>query len=121
MSMDPIGLGFEDFDGLGKHRTVELDAPVDASGRIVTPETVGDGTAFTGGAQAAGILASHPEVEACLTRQLYRYGFGRKETSASCETGDVREALDKSGGDLREVLVAYARSTAFSDRKEQTP
>lgn len=120
-SMDPIGLGFEDFDGLGKHRTVEVDAPVDASGSIVTPKTVGEGQPFTGGAAGAAILASHPEVEACVTKQLYRYGFGRKETASSCETGDVREALDRSGGDLREALVAYVRSTAFSERKEQTP
>ena len=121
MNMDPIGLGFEDFDGIGKHRTVEADAPVDASGAIVTPKTVGDGSAFTGGAQGAGILASHPEVEECLSRQLYRYGFGRKETAMSCETGDVRQALEQSGGDLREVLIAYARSSAFSERKDQTP
>ncbi len=121
MSMDPIGLGFEDFDGLGKYRTVEADAPVDASGRIVTPKTVGDGTAFTGGAAGAAILASHPEVQACVTRQLYRYGFGRKETVSVCETDDVRAALEQSGGDLREALVAYARSAAFSERKEQTP
>ncbi len=33
--------------------------------------------------------------------------------------GDVREALQQSGGDLREALVAYVRSTAFSARKEQ--
>jgi hypothetical protein len=121
MNMDPIGLGFEDFDGIGKHRTIEADAPVDASGAIVTPNTVGEGAAFTGGGQGAAILASHREVEACVSRQLYRYGFGRKETSSSCEIDDVRSALEKSGGDLREVLVAYTRTAAFSERKEQTP
>ncbi|MDF2693217.1 MAG: hypothetical protein K0S65_1600, partial [Labilithrix sp.] len=117
--MDPIGLGFEDFDGIGKHRTTELDAPVDASGKLITPKASDEAPAFVGAAQGAGLLASNAEVEACVQKQLFRYGFGRRETYGACEMGDVREALQKSGGDLREALVAYVRSTAFSARKEQ--
>src|SRR6185369_597035 len=45
--MDPIGLGFESFDGVGRFRTTEYDIPIDDSGELIGTDV--DGT-FTGAA-----------------------------------------------------------------------
>ncbi len=117
---DPIGLGFEDFDGMGRQREIELGRPVDDSGRLMSP-SMGDGPAFAGGAEAAALLATNPEAEACMRAQLFRFGFGRRESAELCEANDVADALAQSGGDFREALVALARSSTLFERKEQHP
>ena len=32
--MDPVGLGLENFDGVGAYRTMEVGLPIDASGNL---------------------------------------------------------------------------------------
>src|SRR5262249_287443 len=71
-SFDPIGLGFENFDGIGAYRTTEGGKPIDASG--VLP----DGTKFSGPSELASIL-SRPErgFDACVAQQMLTYMVGR--------------------------------------------
>jgi hypothetical protein len=71
---DPIGLGLENFDGIGKFRTAENDARIDTSGEF-------DGRAFTGPAELGQAFAENPQVPASLVQNLYRYAVGREQTS----------------------------------------
>jgi hypothetical protein len=54
--MDPIGLGFENFDGIGAFRTMDGTGPVDATGNIVLGGADLDGT-FNGPVELANRLA----------------------------------------------------------------
>lgn len=71
--MDPLGFALENFDGIGKWRTVsEANTPIDASG--VLP----DGTKFDGPDGLRKILLSHPEQFATtVTERLLTYALGR--------------------------------------------
>lgn len=115
--LDPIGLGLEDFDGLGKHRTLENNAPVDASG--VLPPT-GDSAhegAFTGGAALARMLAENSTTASCAALQLFRYSNGRIENEKDeCALNEVRTAFDSSNQDFRAALAGLVRSKAFIRR-----
>jgi hypothetical protein len=71
---DPIGLGLENFDGIGKFRTAENEAPIDTSGKF-------DGRAFANPAELGQAFADNPQVTACLVQNLYRYAVGRKQTN----------------------------------------
>ena len=71
---DPIGLGLENFDGIGRFRTAENEAAIDSSGEF-------DGRAFTDAAQLGAAFADNPLVSACLVQNLYRYAVGRKQTN----------------------------------------
>jgi hypothetical protein len=68
--MDPIGLGLENFDGVGQFRTTENDAPIDPSGEI-------DGIKFADSAGLGRALHDDPAATACFVDSLYRYGVGR--------------------------------------------
>ena len=68
--MDPIGLGLENFDGVGQYRTTENEAPIDASGEI-------DGIKFTDSASLGHALHDDPAATACFADSLYRYAVGR--------------------------------------------
>ncbi len=70
--MDPLGLGLESFDAIGRWRVNEPGGPVDASGQMV------DGTSFTGPAELRGILMQHPDrFVGVVTEKLLVYALGR--------------------------------------------
>lgn len=73
--MDPIGLGLENFDAIGRYREQENGSNIDASGDL-------DGVAFPGPAQLSDALARHPGLGDCLSRTVFRYAWGRLENQA---------------------------------------
>lgn len=66
---DPIGLGFENFDGLGRWRETENDAWIDPSGNL-------DGEDFTDAWELGAVLAGHWQLGPCLTETLLQYATG---------------------------------------------
>ncbi|HLI84529.1 MAG TPA: DUF1592 domain-containing protein [Bryobacteraceae bacterium] len=71
--MDPIGLSLENFDAIGRWRTVDSGFPIDASGQLV------DGTPLDGPASLRKALLGRPEAfVGTLTEKLLMYGIGRE-------------------------------------------
>lgn len=119
--MNPIGLGFEEYDAVGAWRDAEIDGgPVDNSGEIVGgPEDL-TGT-FNGVAELQAKLAASDAVTACFASQLYQYTFGLDSAQVlECAVEPVAAEFVESGGDLRELVVALARSGAFRTRVLET-
>lgn len=71
--MDPIGLAFENFDGIGAFREQENGVTIDASGEL-------DGISYDGPVGMGEALRDHPELGPCLVRTLFRYTLGRDAT-----------------------------------------
>ena len=70
--MDPLGFAMENFDAIGRWRTMEENAPIDTSG------TFPDGSKFQGILELRKILMSHPErFVATVTENLMTYALGR--------------------------------------------
>ncbi len=70
--MDPLGFSLENFDALGKWRTVSDGAPIDASASLP------DGTAFEGIAGLRTLLLSHrQDFVRTFTEKLLAYTLGR--------------------------------------------
>lgn len=70
--MDPIGFSLENYDLIGKWRTTDDGAPIDASGQLV------DGTKIDGPASLREALLSRPDVfVSTLTGKLLTYALGR--------------------------------------------
>ncbi len=104
---DPLGLGFEQFDGIGQFRTVENEVTIDPSGDL-------DGVGFADGRSLAQAVSEHPDVPACLTNRLFSYALGRPTTR------DERDFISYLGeqfaGDdysVIELLRVIASSDAF--------
>jgi hypothetical protein len=113
--VDPIGLGFEDFDSMGVHRTMELDKPVDARGDL-------DGIQFTGGKALGKILRDDARTTSCVARQLFRFATGRLEI-ASEEPAmiAIAKSFSASGHKFRALIHALVKSDAFRYTLEVKP
>ena len=72
--MDPLGLAFENFDGLGASRTMDAGQVIDASGDL-------DGMAFAGPRDLEKLLSQSPATMECVARNLYRYVTGHIESA----------------------------------------
>lgn len=71
-TMDPIGLGLENFDAIGRWRTEDAGAPIDASGELP------GGVRFDGPLELLDILNQREaDFAAAFTRKLLTYALGR--------------------------------------------
>jgi hypothetical protein len=109
--MDPIGLAFESYDGIGKWRDSEGGKPIDVSGMLQGTDIDGP---FNGAVELAQKMAASPRVSACAVKQLFRFGFGRFETPADTPTLDqLAGAFQTSKQKIVELLVAMTQVPAF--------
>ncbi len=117
--MDPIGFGFENYDGVGKFRTTDQGQPVDPSGALTGTDSDGK---FPNAVALATKLAQSQEVSDCVTTEWFRYAFGRGESNDdSCSLGTLKQAFTASGTNFQELLVAITQTDAFRYRPEVTP
>lgn len=114
--VDPIGVGFENYDAIGRYRASENGLPIDAQGELVAAGESG-GT-FTGAVELAQRLAVSPEVRDCVGKQWFRYSLGRGEGAEdACSLASVKEEFAASDFNVKKMLVALVSSDAFRYRK----
>jgi hypothetical protein len=115
--MDPIGLGLENFDAIGKWRTKEPGGAIDAHGQLV------DGTPIDGAAALREALTADPEqVARVFTEKLLTYALGRGLEAYDMPT--VRRIVrDAEGDDYRfsALVKGIANSVPFRMRRAQDP
>jgi mono/diheme cytochrome c family protein len=113
--MDPVGFSLENYDAVGRWRTAEEDAPIDASGGLP------DGVKFAGVSGLRHALLSRPELfVTTLTEKLLTYGLGRglESYDAPAVRKIVREARNN---DYRfsSIVLGIVNSTPFEMRRSQ--
>jgi hypothetical protein len=134
--MDPLGFALENFDAVGRYRTMENNVPIDASGEV--PDMPGgdfgecpsgiscaekgptkyatpcNGSCAT---ELARRLSQNAEVMACFPQHWLDYAYG--QTLLGTDPQDVcnREALAQSfaaeGFNIKRMLVAITQTDGF--------
>ncbi|MBN1209689.1 MAG: DUF1592 domain-containing protein [Myxococcaceae bacterium] len=108
LMMDPIGLGLENYDPVGRFRVTDNGATIDPVssfdqlGTFQTPRQLGQ------------LLRQHERTIPCLVRNLFRAATGHVEVEG--ETAPLlamESAFTASGYRMRELLVEIASSDAF--------
>ncbi|MDQ6701367.1 MAG: DUF1592 domain-containing protein [Acidobacteriota bacterium] len=113
--MDPVGFSLENYDAVGRWRTLEEARPIDVSGALP------DGTKFEGVSGLERALLSHPEVFAgTFSEKLLTYALGRgvEYYDAPAIRAVVREAR---ANDFRfsSIIAGIVSSTPFQMRRTQ--
>jgi hypothetical protein len=112
--INPIGYGFENYDAVGKYRTMENGASIDANGKLAGTAA---STPFTDGVTASRAIAESPEARSCYARTWLRYSFGRTDTTGdSCAVAALATNLGDDGYKVTDLLVDMTRTKAFMFR-----
>jgi cytochrome c5 len=114
--MDPIGFSLENFDAIGRWRTTDGDAAIDASGVLL------DGTRVDGpAALRRALVAQQEQFVRTVTRKLLTYALGREMEyyDAPAIRSIVRAA---AADDYRwsSTILAIVRSTPFQMRRSRS-
>jgi hypothetical protein len=113
-AMDPIGFGFEHYDGVGEYRTTDQSLPVDASGSIVLD---GQTQTFTDALGLGSMLAASPQVQACFATQWMRYALNRWDSAADLASiQGATAAFQTAGLNMRDLIMGVAASRTFRYR-----
>ena len=116
--IDPLGIPFENYDGIGAWRTTDGPAPVDPTSEI-------EGTAASNGPVKDALeltrkLAGSNEVRDCLALQWFRYAIGRDEQPADdASLAQARRAFRESGFKVPALIGAIALTDSFRYQRTQ--
>ncbi len=112
--LDPIGLGLERYDGIGRYReTYGNGDPIDPAG--VLP----GGTAFAGPDELGALVGQDPRFSACVESKLYTYALGREVEDLDAATLEKVRAGWTARGPLtiRNLMKEVVASDAFRFRR----
>ncbi len=113
--MDPIGFGFERFDGIGRERDVEAGQKIDVSGEIVA--TPGSDGKFDGTVDLATRLAASPDVHACFATQWMRFAYGiEDDAETACLVAELGQGFEKDNLEIENLIVALTLAPRFAQR-----
>ena len=113
--MDPIGLSLETFDAIGRRRSAEGEAPIDASGALP------DGSEFVDVAGLEQALLNRPELfVGTLTEKLLTYALGRGvEFYDAPEVREIVRTARAQNYRLSSLIMGIVKSKPFQMRKSQ--
>jgi len=119
---DPYGLALENFDMIGRFRTVDdEDRPIDAS--VTLPATVGGGVAMNA-VELANAMVASGAFSACVATKLMTYALAEGGVSGngnSCATKIVAQAFADTDQTFSALVKAVAVSKTLTHRSGGAP
>jgi len=105
---DPIGLGLENYDGIGRWREQDNGKTIDASGDL-------DGVFFEDPQGLGVALAEHGSLTNCLVQRLSRYATGRIETTEERQLlRALQERFLQHGYRVKPLMMEIIMSPLFT-------
>lgn len=115
--MDVLGFGLENYDAIGKWRTMDGKFPIDVGG------TMPNGKTFQTTAEMRTILlASMPQVSRCLIEKIMTYALGRGMQPYDNRSLDqIHKALEADGYRFQTLIFEVVHSLPFQSRRGEQP
>lgn len=111
-AMDPIGFGFEHYDGIGRYRDTDNGFDIDPSGELPSGET------FDGPIELSTLLTGDARLPRCIAQQLMTYALGRGTERYDADDIDaVTEKFIAGGYMMPDLIEQVVLSDAFRMRR----
>jgi hypothetical protein len=111
--LDPIGLGLENYDAIGKYRTKYANGDaIDASGALP------DGTQFAGLMQLTDALSKDTRLTDCVSEKMLTYALSREVVASDAAfLQQIRSQWAADGMDLSSLVKGIVLSAPFRNRR----
>lgn len=111
--MDPLGLGFENFDSTGHWREKDRGQPIDASGQLATGEK------FNGAKELVTVLTTRErQIAKHFIAKLLTYALGRGlEPYDNCTVDQIMAKAEKDNFKMSSIVRAIVSSDPFRLRR----
>jgi hypothetical protein len=111
--MDVLGFGLDNYNGIGKWRTMDGKFPIDAAG------TLPGGKSFASPAELRAILLSEmPEFSHCVIEKALTYALGRGlQPFDAPAVNQIQTRLAASNYPFQSIVFEVIRSLPFQSRR----
>jgi len=110
-TIDPLGLAFEHYASSGEWREKDGTLVIDARGTLAGLDTAGS---FDGAIELIDRLAKSRDVRRCHVGKWMESAYGRSIVAAdACSRGQLEEGFERTGGNIRELMVGLTQTEAF--------
>jgi hypothetical protein len=111
--MDVLGFGLENYNAIGKWRTMDGKFPVDVGG------TMPNGKSFQTAAQMRTVLLNNmPQISRCLTEKIMTYALGRGMQPYDNRTiNQINKDLAADGYHFQTLIYEVVHSLPFQSRR----
>lgn len=110
--INALGFTFENYDAVGKYRTVDNHQPVDASGGYTSLS--GEQVEFTGAREFAEFLAVSDETHRCFVQQLFHQVVKQPTAAYGPDTLEsLRKSFAESDFNIQHLLVEIVTLSAL--------
>jgi len=110
---NPLGYAFENYDAIGKYRTMDQGKPVNAADSY---RLDGQLKSFNNGVELSKLLADAKETHACYIRNMLTYLHGRELADDELATVDYYARRSRAGMALHDLELELVTSEAFLNR-----
>ncbi len=112
--MDPIGFGFENYNGIGAWRNKDGEFPIDASGKLFSGESF-DGA---NGLKTILLKRKRDQFVRCLSEKMLTYALGRGlEHYDKCAVDRITKNLGRNGYRFSSLVLEVVQSAPFENRR----
>jgi Protein of unknown function (DUF1588)/Protein of unknown function (DUF1592)/Protein of unknown function (DUF1595) len=112
--IDPAGVGFENYDALGRHRLYEKgDVEIDSSGKLALKSA---DLLFNNGVEYTQQLVETKELKACLNQRFLEFMIGQAVDKHSCESSKLETQVQQNGESIRTIVNALVQLESFRAR-----
>lgn len=112
--MDVLGFGLENYNAIGKWRTMDGKFPVDVGG------TMPNGKSFETAAEMRAVLQGNdmPQITRCLTEKVMTYALGRgMQTYDNRTINQITKTVEADGQRFQTLIYEVVRSLPFQSRR----
>jgi hypothetical protein len=115
-TLDPVGLGLEHFDAIGRYReTYDNNVAIDTAGQLP------DGTKFDGFDGLTQIMSKDPRMVPCAAEKLFTYGLGRGVEPSGPYVQQIVQKWQAGNLGLRNLIKQFVINDTFRFRRGSPP
>ena len=112
--MDPIGFAFENFDAIGRWRTLDNGAPINAASQLDSGEKFGDVSGFL---KILAVRKRELFVQ-CLTEKMLTFAIGRGlEFYDKRAVDGIIKQMERDGFKFETLVIGVAKSLPFDMKR----